>query len=124
MWRSTVEDLVRRHSQRRLANPCIEKTPSKQVMTLARIIDGHSQHHQHHGSTNTRAQGPDARLGARDRNPPAEHPVVRIHPNTGEKCLDINPLMMSFIKELQPDESKDPLDFLYRKMIEPQFMVR
>jgi alpha-ketoglutarate-dependent taurine dioxygenase len=93
-------------------------------MTLARIIDGRSRHHRHHGSADTRDQGPDAWLGARDRNPPAEHPVVRIHPNTGEKCLDINPLMMSFIKELKPDESKDLLDFLYRKMIEPQFMVR
>lgn len=71
-----------------------------------------------------RDQGPEAWLGARDRNPPVEHPVVRIHPDTGEKCLYVNPLMTSFIKDLKPDESKDLLDFLYRKMIEPQFMVR
>lgn len=68
--------------------------------------------------------GPDAWQGARDRNPPVEHPMVRIHPDTGQKCLYINPLMTSHIKELHADESKELLEFLFRKMVRPEFMVR
>ncbi len=68
--------------------------------------------------------GPAAWQGARDRNPPVEHPVVRIHPDTGQKCLYINPLMTSHIKELHADESKELLEFLFRKMVRPEFMVR
>jgi taurine dioxygenase len=68
--------------------------------------------------------GPKAWQGARDRNPPAEHPVIRTHPVTGEKCLYVNPLMTSYIKELNGDESKDLLDFLFDKMVQPEFMCR
>ncbi|MDP6435792.1 MAG: TauD/TfdA family dioxygenase [Gammaproteobacteria bacterium] len=69
-------------------------------------------------------QGPEAWQAARDRTPPVEHPVVRIHPETGEKCLYINPLMTSYIKDLNPDESKNLLVFLIEKMVRPEFMVR
>lgn len=68
--------------------------------------------------------GPKAWQAARDRNPPVEHPVVRIHPDTGEKCLYINPLMTSYIKELNADESRNLLDFLFQKMVLPEYMVR
>lgn len=68
--------------------------------------------------------GPEAWQGARDRNPPVEHPVVRIHPDTGAKCLYINPLMTTRIKEVNPDESRNLLDFLFNKMVRPEFMVR
>ncbi len=59
--------------------------------------------------------GPKAWQGARDRNPPAEHPVVRTHPVTGEKCLYINPLMTSYIKELNADESQGSARFPVRE---------
>ena len=68
--------------------------------------------------------GPKVWQDARERNPAVEHPVVRIHPDTGEKCLYINPLMTSYIKELHADESKDLLEFLFQKMVRPEFMVR
>jgi taurine dioxygenase len=68
--------------------------------------------------------GPKAWQKARDNSPPVEHPIVRIHPETGEKCLYINPLMTSTIKELNGDESKDLLEFLFQKMVRPEFMVR
>jgi taurine dioxygenase len=50
--------------------------------------------------------------------------VVRIHPEIGEKCLYINPLMTSYIKDLHADESKELLEFLFNKMVRPEFMVR
>jgi taurine dioxygenase len=76
------------------------------------------------GPTLLKQSGPEVWQGARDRNPAVEHPVVRIHPDTGEKCLYINPLMTSTIKELNADESKDLLEFLFQKMVRPEFMVR
>ena len=76
------------------------------------------------GPTILKQNGPEAWQGARDRNPPVEHPVVRIHPDTGEKCLYINPLMTTYIKDLNADESKDLLEFLFQKMVRPEFMVR
>ncbi|MCP4927147.1 MAG: taurine dioxygenase [Gammaproteobacteria bacterium] len=68
--------------------------------------------------------GPQAWQASRDRNPPVKHPMVRIHPDTGQKCLYINPLMTSAIKGLNADESKDLLEFLFQKMVRPEFMVR
>ncbi len=68
--------------------------------------------------------GPKAWQAARDRSPPVEHPMVRIHPETGQKCLYINPLMTSAVKGLNADESKDLLEFLFQKMVCPEFMVR
>jgi len=76
------------------------------------------------GGTLLKQSGPKAWQTARDRNPPVEHPVVRVHPETGEKCLYINPLMTSCIKGLHADESKELLEFLFRKMVQPEFMVR
>ena len=61
---------------------------------------------------------------ARDRNPPAEHPVIRTHPVTGERCLYVNPLMTSNVKGLNADESRNLLDFLFQKMVLPQYMCR
>jgi len=76
------------------------------------------------GPTLLAQSGPEAWQGARDRNPAVEHPVVRVHPETGQKCLYINPLMTCRIKELNADESKDLLEFLFQKMVRPEFMVR
>ena len=68
--------------------------------------------------------GPKVWQSARDRSPPVEHPMVRIHPETGQKCLYINPLMTSAVKGLNADESKNLLEFLFQKMVRPEFMVR
>ncbi len=68
--------------------------------------------------------GPQAWQKARENSPAVEHQMVRVHPETGEKCLYINPLMTSEIRGLNKDESKDLLEFLFQKMVQPEFMVR
>ncbi len=55
---------------------------------------------------------------------PVEHPVVRTHPETGEKVLFVNSGFTSHIKELERDESSALLSFLYGHSVRPEFVVR
>jgi taurine dioxygenase len=55
---------------------------------------------------------------------PVSHPVVRTHPETGEKVLFVNPGFTSHINELEPEESEHLLAFLYAHSARPEFTVR
>jgi taurine dioxygenase len=55
---------------------------------------------------------------------PVEHPVVRTHPETGEKVLFVNPGFTSHIKDLHPSESEALLRYLYDHSTKPEFTVR
>ena len=54
----------------------------------------------------------------------AVHPVVRVHPETGEKVLFVNPNFTSYIVELSRQEGRHILDLLYEHMVNPAFSVR
>jgi alpha-ketoglutarate-dependent taurine dioxygenase len=55
---------------------------------------------------------------------PVEHPVVRTHPETGERSLFVNPGFTSRIKELTANESDALLAFLYEHSVKPEHTVR
>jgi alpha-ketoglutarate-dependent taurine dioxygenase len=55
---------------------------------------------------------------------PAEHPVVRTHPETGRRNLFVNPGFTTNIKGLSRRESEAVLQYLYRHMTTPEFVVR
>ena len=59
-----------------------------------------------------------------DDRPPVEHPVVRVHSGTGRKCLFVNPGFTVAINELNGQESTAILDFLYRHMTRPEWVLR
>jgi taurine dioxygenase len=56
--------------------------------------------------------------------PPVEHPVVRTHPETGEKILFVNSVFTSHIVGLAPEESTDLLRHLWDQFNRPEYQVR
>ena len=55
---------------------------------------------------------------------PVEHPVVRTHPETGERCLFVNPEFTSHIKGFSRRESDGLLELLYQHMVDQKYLVR
>lgn len=53
-----------------------------------------------------------------------EHPVVRTHPETGERCLFIDPTYTRYIVDLPPDEGDALLSYLFQHMVKEQFTWR
>ncbi len=74
------------------------------------------------GKSNTTSIGVDR--DHFDDRPPVEHPVVRTHAGTGRECLFVNPGFTVAINELNPEESTAILDFLYRHMTRPEWVLR
>jgi taurine dioxygenase len=56
--------------------------------------------------------------------PPAEHPVVRTHPETGRKGLYVNAAFTSHIVGMSRDDSDALLDRLYRQASIPEYQCR
>lgn len=52
------------------------------------------------------------------------HPVVRVHPETGERALFVNPNFTRNIVELSNAESRGLLEILYGHLARPAFTVR
>ena len=55
---------------------------------------------------------------------PVEHPVVRVHPETGRKGIFVNPGFTSHIAGVSEAESRGILDFLYAHLTKPEHTVR
>ncbi len=54
----------------------------------------------------------------------AEHPVVRVHPETGRRSLFVNPRFTREIVGLKPHESADLLELFYNHIVLPEHTTR
>ncbi|KAA9150718.1 taurine dioxygenase [Amycolatopsis acidicola] len=59
-----------------------------------------------------------------DEFPPVEHPVVRIHPETGRRTLFVNQSFTTHIVGMDRDESDELLRYLFVQAHVPEFQVR
>jgi len=56
--------------------------------------------------------------------PPAEHPIVRLHPETGRRTLFVNPIFTQHVVGLPEDESEALLARLYVELRRPEHQCR
>jgi len=54
----------------------------------------------------------------------ANHPVVRVHPRTGERALFVNPVFTDHILDVSPLESRWILEHLFAHLSHPEHTVR
>jgi alpha-ketoglutarate-dependent sulfate ester dioxygenase len=54
----------------------------------------------------------------------ANHPVVRVHPLTGERALFVNPVFTDHILDVSPLESRWILEHLFAHLSHPEYTVR
>jgi alkyl sulfatase len=54
----------------------------------------------------------------------SNHPVVRVHPRTGEKGLFVNPVFTDHILDVSPIESRLILGYLFDELARPEYTVR
>ncbi|AUT02123.1 taurine dioxygenase [Nostoc sp. CENA543] len=52
------------------------------------------------------------------------HPVVRVHPETGEKALFVNPGFTSHILDVSPQESELLLELFFKQITKPAYTTR
>lgn len=52
------------------------------------------------------------------------HPVVRVHPETGERALFVNPGFTSHILDVSPNESEKLLEIFFDQITKPAYTVR
>jgi taurine dioxygenase len=55
---------------------------------------------------------------------PVEHPVIRVHPETGRRSIFVNPGFTSHIVGVSEFESRAILDLLYAHLSKPEHIVR
>ncbi len=70
------------------------------------------------------ADAQDYNNSVNSKNLVSEHPMVTIHPETGQRALYTNSEFVDHIVGLTPEESKSLLHFLWEHCVRPEYTVR
>ncbi|MFD4367763.1 TauD/TfdA dioxygenase family protein [Rhodococcus sp. NPDC058521] len=91
---------------------------------LRELIDGLRAEHRF--GANFSAERSSEKIGDHVRSNPLAsiHPVVRVHPESGERVLYVNPSFTKDIVDLSPRESRHLLDLLFEELARPEYTVR
>ena len=90
---------------------------------LREFIDNLHCRHSFGGLTGGEASA-DRRSSIQRRMMISEHPLVRVHPETGERVLYVSPAFVKSIVELAPRESQGLLEMLWEHAVRTDFTVR
>ena len=66
----------------------------------------------------------DALTRTRRKSFASEHPLVRVHPETGERILFVSPAFLKSIVGLSRRESQVLIEFLWEHSVRPEFVAR
>ncbi|MDQ1478606.1 MAG: alkyl sulfatase [Actinomycetota bacterium] len=87
---------------------------------IRELVDHLQAVHRWHGFTGETREGYDP-----NQPPPsAVHPVVRVHPVTGERALFVNPSFTRYLVGVTDRENRYLLDLLFDQIARPEFTVR
>ncbi len=67
---------------------------------------------------------PEERQTAQEQYPDQKHPIVRTHPETGDRVLFINRIFTLTIDGMTPDESRPLRRLLYDQATKPEYQCR
>ncbi len=94
---------------------------------MKRMLEGRQAINSYtHGYYRDRKSGPRPKLTAEQmsRTPDVAHPIVRVHPDTGRKCLFVNEGYTTRIVDMDPGESDALLAELFAHIRKPEFVYR
>ena len=91
--------------------------------TLRGFIDGLRRIHRFAAPQGVQTTGEYDKL-LTSRGQVSEHPLVRVHPETGERALYISPSFLKSVVGLHPRESQQLLELLWEHAVRPDYTVR
>ena len=91
--------------------------------TMRGVVDGLRGVHRFQAPAGTaKSQAYDESVRRRELE--TEHPIVRVHPETGERVLYVSPSFLKTIVGLTARESEVMLDLLWEHVVRPEYTVR
>ena len=91
--------------------------------TMQAFVDGLRAIHRYAPAPGRTASG-DYRTSVLANTLVSEHPLVRVHPETGEHILFVSPGFLESVVGLTPRESQSLLEMLWEHSVLPEFTVR